>query len=308
MISQQPKLRYLDFAITWIDDKVFTALCQLKHLETLKMLVDQVSCHVFTQLQDLTRLKELRMDSHSSYDTGQLLELSMMRCVHLEKLTLLYTQRDIPNEVLIQMSQNFRRLKHIELINRSINIIGTILEYFPNLESILLDFFAIFGAPEDILVISDELRHENLRQLIVTNINSNINSNEDENTESLLKLVNVCPNLERIMLSQLSGLTHEDLKQILEAHPNLTHLSLEFDDFNLDYDAIAIIRHSGKKLVHLRLNGLGTFPSYLTIKALFEDKFINIAFYKYSTGDGELIMRKRNIDDWYLNFKLMDHF
>lgn len=303
VIRQQPKLRYIDFAITWVEDDTFIELCQLKHLEVLKMLIDQISCREFKSLVQVPRLKELRLDSHSSFDKGHLLELSMMRADYLEKLTLLCTERKIPDEIIIQMANNFRRLKSIELINRSVKVISTIIENFQHLDSLLLDFFAIFGAPEDVLVISEDLKHENLKQLVVTNINAN----EIENSKSLLKLISVCPNLERIMLSQLKGISIDELRQIIEGHQNLTHLSLEFDEFNFNYEAIELIQDA-KKLIHVRLNGLSIFPSYSTLKTLFQEKFPNITFYKFSTGDGELIMKKRNVPDWYLSFKLMDHF
>jgi hypothetical protein len=147
------------------------------------------------------------------------------------------------------------------------------------------------------------LKHENLKQIVVTNINAN----EIENSKSLLKLINVCPNLERIMLSQLKGISIDELTQIFEGHQNLTHLSLEFDELDFTYDVIQLIQDA-KKLIHVRFNGLSSFPSYSTLKILFEEKFPNVTFYKFSTGDGELIMKKRNVSDWYLNFKLMDHF
>ncbi|CRK91670.1 CLUMA_CG005319, isoform A, partial [Clunio marinus] len=304
VLRQQPKLRYLDFAITWIDNEIFTAMCELKDLEVAKMLIDQVSCHVFKSLKGMFKLKELRLDSHCSYDGGYLLELSMMQFLQIEKFTLLFSERKISQEILIQLSQNFRKLKHIEFLNRSISIINTLLEYFPNLESILFDFFSIFGAPEDILIVSEDLRHENLKQFVVININMN----EVENTRSLLKLISVCPNLERIMLSKLTGIFHEDLQQIFDDHPKLTHLSLEFDSFSLQYQTIQLIQSAVSRLKHIRFDGLSNFPSYSILKILFEDEFPNITFYKYSTGDGQLIMKKRNVSDWYLDFKLMDHF
>lgn len=304
MISQQPKLRYLDFAISWTDDNVFSELCKLKYLEVLKLLIDQISCREFKNLKELVRLKELRAESHSCHDCGHLYELSMMKSMQLEKLTLIFTSRKIPEEILIQISNNFHKIKNIELINRSIKIISVILENFPNLESLLFDFYAIFGAPDDILKISDGFKHENLQQLVITNINSN----EVENSNSIFKLVEICPNLKRIMLSQLTGFTIDHLQMILESHSKLTHLSLDFDEFDLSYEVIIMIQDLGQNLVHLRLNGLTAFPLYLTLKVLFEEMFPNITLYKYSTGEGELIMKKRNVRDWYQDFKLMDHF
>ena len=303
MLTNQPKLRYLDFAISWIDDRVFAAICELKHLEVLRTLIDQVSCREFKNLSKLTRLKEIRMDSHSSFDYGHLLEFSMMRFSALEKLTLLYTEQMIPHQILIQLSQSFPNLKHIEGNNRSIKIIGVVLENFPNLESILFDFFSIFGVPEDILAFSDDLVHENIKQLVITNVNIL----ENDNTKAILNLVNACPNLERIMLPMLSGFSFENFQEIVNRHAHLTHLSLEFEDFELNYDAIDVILTS-KKLIHLRLKGLHAYPRYVTLRTLFEDKFCNITLYDYSNQQAELVMKKRNVPDWHLNFRLMDHF
>lgn len=303
MVGQQPNLKYLDFAITWIDDDVFTSVTKLAHLEVLRTLIDQVSVHTFRSLANLSKLKELRLDSHSPHDCGHLLELSMMRCDELEKLTLLYTERMIPPEILIQMSLNFRHLKAFEIINRSINIVAVILEYFPRLESIVFDFFAIFGAPEDVLVVDANLRHENLKQIVVTNVSTR----EADNTRALLKLVSVCPNLEKIMLSELTELSIEDFRNIIENHQNLTHLSLEFDAFEFNNEVVQIIK-SSTNIVHLRLNGLTVFPRYLGLQAIFEEIFPNITIYEYSNNHGQIVMKKRNTHDWYQDFKLMDHF
>src|SRR5262249_11659887 len=160
-------------------------------LEVLRTLIDQVSSVELKRLKELKHLKELRLDSHSSFDSEHLLTLSMLNGMQLEKLTLCYTERKIPKEILIQISNNYPKLKHIELVNRSIEIVNTILQYFTQLEFIFLDFFGIFFTP-DTLVVSDDLKHENLKQLIITNLNTT----QVNNTKSLLKLVNACPNLE----------------------------------------------------------------------------------------------------------------
>lgn len=303
MLDQQPKLRYLDFAITWIDDTVFAAVTRLEHLEVFKTLIDQVSVHTFKLLTDLPKLRELRLDSHSPHDCEHLLELSMMRCTKLEKLTLIYTERMIPTEIIIQMSQNFRRLKGFEVINRSINVVAIILEQFPQLESIVFDFFAIFGAPEDVLLVNVDFRHEFLTQIVVTNVHTR----EADNTRALLKLISVCPKLERIMLSELSELSLQGFANILEQHQSLSHLSLELDNFEFT-DEVAEMIKTSKKLVHLRLNGLTVFPKYLKLQAIFEEIFPNITLYEYSNSHGQIVMKKRNTPDWYLDFKLMDHF
>ncbi|KAL7021180.1 hypothetical protein ACKWTF_011786 [Chironomus riparius] len=252
MIQQQPNLKYLDFAITWVSDDTIEEVCKLKHLEVLKTLVDLVSTRVFKGFGEMSNLKELRLDSHSSYDMGYMTELSMMRGLRLEKLTFLLSERKIHPELIIQMANNFHNLKHIELINRSIAVLDTLVQNFTNLESILLDYFAIFGAPEDTLLISDDNPKKNLKQLVVIHVNVN----ELENGRNLLKLVNICPNLERLMLSKLVNFGNDDLENILQSHVKLTHLSIEVDEFIFNEDTIQIILKYGESLKHFRLNGM----------------------------------------------------
>ncbi|XP_070503588.1 uncharacterized protein [Chironomus tepperi] len=304
MIQQQPNLRYLDFAITWVSDDTILEVCKLKHLEVLKTLVDLVSNRVFKGFNELSNLKELRLDSHSSYDMGYLSELSMMRGLRLEKLTFLFSERKIHSEVIIQMANNFHYLKHIELINRSIAVLDTLVQNLPTLETILLDYFAVFGAPEDTLIISDESPKKNLKQLVVIHVNVN----ELENGRNLLKLVNICPNLERLMLSKLVNFGKDDLENILQSHINLTHLSIETDEFEFNEDTVQMIFKYGVALKHFRLSGMSKCLAYKTLKEIFRNKFPILNMYKYSSGDIELVMRKRKVDDWHQNFKLMDHF
>lgn len=306
MIQQQPKLKFLDFAITWVTDETFEQVCKLKHLEVFRTLVDLISMRVFKGIQNIPRLKELRLDSHSSYDMGYLQELSMMKGMRLEKLTLLFSERRINSEIIIEIANNFHHLKHVEIINRSILILDTFIQHFPKLETILLDYFAVFGAPEDTLTISnEEIRHENLKQLVVTNVNVN----EEENGKSLLKLVSMCGNLEKIMLSKIVTFTNENLQEILSQHPKLTHLSIEADNKMEFNDETVQIVSSANKLKHFRLCGFESCHfNYKALKETFRLQFPIINLFKYSSNEYELIMKKGNVLDWHNSFKLMDHF
>ena len=183
-------------------------------------------------------------------------------------------------------------------------MLDTLVQNLPNLESILLDYFAVFGAPEDTLVISDESPKRNLKQLVVIHVNVN----ELENGRNLLKLVHICPNLERVMLSKLVNFGNNDLENILQSHINMTHLSIEMDGFEFNEDTVKMIFKYGISLKHFRLNGISKCLAYKVLKDIFKDKFSILNVYKYSSGEIELIMRKRKVEDWHQNFKLMDHF
>lgn len=304
MLKQQKKLKYIDFAITWIDGNVFDAVLQLKDLEVLRTLIDGVPCKLFKELNQLEHLKELRIDSHCSFDCGHLPILSMMNDMKLEKLTLYYVQRDIPPEILIQISRNFLKLRHIQIVNRSIQNLITIAKYFPNMESILWDFSRLYYSP-DILQIDDySHRHQNLKQIVITNLNLS----DVQNNQSLLKFCNSCPNLERIFLSTFSGMSLNEFEELFAHHSKLTHLCLEVSSFEFDYLDIVYVSKLISSLHHFRMNQLTSCPPYAVLQCLFRDFFPKITLYKYKTGEAELVMRRRTAPDWYSSFNISNHF
>lgn len=310
MIRQQPKLKYINFTISEIDDSVFNEVCKLKHLEVLRTCFDEISCQQFKEIRNLQKLRELRLDSFIRIDRGLMHELSMMKLTNLEKLTLVCPMRKICDEAIIQMSMNFAKVKNMQIMNLSIQIITTVLANFLKLEKLLMDFCSFIGAPEDILDIADDFRHEGLQELVLTNSNQN----EDVNSRPVLKLVNACPNLKVLMLSDLTGFTVENFRTILETHPNLTHLSLEFEgpEFDFDDDIMEFVKISGENLVHLRLRGLHFVPTDAELLASLGNKFPitckdpeDSELHRY-----ELTLKKRGEPEWYLNYnyRLMDHF
>ncbi|CRL08627.1 CLUMA_CG021549, isoform A [Clunio marinus] len=312
ILRHQPRLRTIDFSNYLIDDDTFTAICELRNLEAAKMRVDLIiPCHVFESLKNLTHLKELQLKSREIHQCNHLPELSRMH-LKIEKLTVLYNEEKIPPEFFIQLSQNFRKLKQIRIDDQPIVIINKILENLPNMESIVFDCYH-WSTEENTLVIRENLRHEKLKEIVVTN-------NYDDSavtTRSLLTLLNACPNLERIMLSKLVEVYHEDLQQIINDHPKLTHLSLRLNTFYFQYETIDLIRTAVSRLQFIELKGLDRLTYFQTessLKDLFEDEFNNIRFKLFkdytlnNDGNdwgrwdfiykGELIMKKRNVPDW----------
>lgn len=154
--------------------------------------------------------------------------------------------------------------------------------------------------------MEDDFRDENLKQLVI----ARMDADKVENT-TLIKMVNACPNLEWIMLSDLGGITSDDVKGILENHPKMTHLCLEFYDFELDHNTMSMLQDHGKNLKYLKLTGLTLYPSYSELRAFFGNDFPIIKFIEDGWDEeeeGDLTMRKRNISDWYQSFFNMGSF
>lgn len=109
------------------------------------------------------------------------------------------------------------------------------------------------------------------------------------------------------MLSELENVSIQELKQMFDNHHKLTHLSLDFDEFELNSEAIEVIKGCSTKVVYLRFKGLINTPSYPTLQALFEENFPIVKFYNYSSGSGELVLKKRNTNDWHKSLNLMSY-
>ncbi|CRK91990.1 CLUMA_CG005570, isoform A [Clunio marinus] len=299
ILRQQPGLRYFeaDFSES-TDHEILTALCDMNNLEILSVNLD-LPYPVFQSLKYLTHLKELELGIDSGEESNNLLELSRMH-LNIEKLIL--SCEEIPPGFFIQMIQNFRKLKHIKLWNRYTNIINTILENFPNLESIAIEFDYRDG-DVDVLVIDENLRHEKLEEMIMKGCSVNV-----DNTRALLSLLNVCPNVERIMLTTYD-FYDEDMQQIINDHPKLTHLKIVNENFKtkiiLEDETIDCIRTAASRLKFIELYGFLVSPES-SLKTLFKDEFnyFRCQFYK---GEGNEytechpIMKKRNVSKW--NFR-----
>lgn len=295
ILGNQPNLRTLIFPNTPIEDGVFAAACELKHLEVFATSIDGVSCRTFKSLEKLSKLKELRLESFGKTADGEiLLELSMMKCFNqLKKLALVFMYQTIPEEILNQMSRSFKGLRQIKIMNRSMKVVTAILKHFPLIESIL--FYSSMAMPDDILEISDDFSNKLLKQIVIKNVG--------KNSKSLLKLVNASTNLERIILSELHDFTDEDLQEIFDCHPKLSHLSLTLGEFQLSSRSVAIIKASGSNLAYLHLDKLVRFKELNEqVKVdLIEITFPKLIFFDNNWPSLEIIMRDRKIRDWHLN-------
>ncbi|CRK91992.1 CLUMA_CG005572, isoform A [Clunio marinus] len=299
ILQQQPGLLYFESIAyrTLTGNNFFTALCELNNLEVTILSVNlDMPYPVFQSLKYLTHLKKLELKSKQGEESNNLLELSRMQ-LNIEKLIISYGEK-IPPEFFIQMSQNFRKLKHIKLRNRYTNIINTILENFPNLESIAIEFeYCVDDV--DVLVIDENLRHEKLVEMIM-----NGRSVNGDNTRALLSLLNVCPNVERIMLAMDDEFYNEDLQQIINDHPKLTHLKIVNEDLKtkiiLEDETIDCIRTAASRLKFIELYGFLVSPKS-SLKTLFKDEFNYFRCYDEERNEYiecHLIMKKRNVPDW----------
>lgn len=304
MLNHQKTLKYIDFAISWIDGDVFNAVLQLHNLEVLRTLIDQVPCTKFKQLTQLKNLKELRIDSHCSFDCGHLLTLSTMTGMQLEKLTLYCIQQHIPEEILIQISKNFVTLKHIQIANRSIRNLITIAKHFGNVETVLMDFTSMYYEPNVLQIDDDGSKYENLKQVVITNLNTS----EVLNTEALLIFCNSCPNLERISLSTLTGVTVNDLVKLFSKHQKLKYLSVDIDCINFDFVDIALVAKFILKLHYFRITKIVSYPKLSVLKGVFQQIFRKIELHEYLTNGAGLTMKRRTVEDWYSSLNIVDHF
>ncbi|CRK96301.1 CLUMA_CG009720, isoform A [Clunio marinus] len=281
MIRQNPKLRSLNLNIIFNDNdddstgnEIFTSICELKYLESLDISIDNISVDVFKSLTKINNLRELHLNY--KYDDDQMdsiiFELSMMKLLQIETLSIKTSEPDelfyttIPREVIFQFSQNFQNLKHLSFENDSLNIIGTVLKYFIKLETFEFECNSLDNDDQDIFVIDEDLKHENLKEFTVNHIAS-------KNTNSILNAISACPNLELIEIFDICEITHEEFQQIVDDHPKLKCLRVEMDEFNFQYKTAELIQSAARRLQMISLSGLSPFLSFETIKERFKEEF-----------------------------------
>lgn len=169
----------------------------------------------------------------------------------LEKLTL----RDdvvLTEDFIINLNENFKGLRHLETDDLSITILKKILQHLPLLESITFvpaDYDISEDSDsdldddtdsEDILLISNDYYNEKLKQLVVKKNRKYFENSMHEIAlaKALPKVVNACPNLERIRVDCFSI---KDFKQILYNNRRLTHLNVFCNTCSFGSEAIDVI-------------------------------------------------------------------
>lgn len=287
ILKHQPKIKHVDFAASSITDEVFREVCKLEELESLTTDVCFVSMDVFRKLQN-KHLKELRFDCAEANEFID--ELSIMKINNVEKLTLGVNDAPIPDYCIVMMALSLRKVKSIQVINKSLSVIGSFLTWFEHLNSFHAEFSgSLHESDVKLLEMPANFHHhKNLRQLVLTGMRAE----DKENTNAVLKLVKDCPNLERIRLSTLGLIPCNKMEEMISSRPNLTHLSINCE-YNFRYMTVEKIRQA-KNLRYLKLEGGGEYPKFFMFNKKFAHQFGHISFKEPKEFYYQLIMRKAN--------------
>lgn len=287
VVKNQPTLRYLDLMKIEITDDVFAIICNMKDLQVFYGRICSVSIRNFKSLRKLAELKELKLIDDGDNPT-RFYELSNMESFHqLKKTTLVYTNFELPEEVFIKFHQNFKSLRIFLIRSASLKVVPMVLKHLKHLDKAVFNFSVLNY--DNSLPNMDGLAHENLKELIIVR--------GCQIFKPLLKLVNACPNLRKIAMTNVKDFTNEDLKEMLDCHRHLNHFSLLFDTFCPDSTTIEIITPHLENLECLRFANFKSvsYCDYESVmvksKPLFERYFSKINFYRR----GYLVMTKPKV-------------
>lgn len=281
---------------------LFNTLRKLDKLEFLKFRSNGTfeSQEVIKAIGNLTSLKTLLIEDHPGVSSWNKVAWSAARMPLLERLDIDYCRPEKSSEEVARLGISFPRLKHLMAWSSWFPQLVNILDTFPDLETLQMckeDHY--LRVCFDQVVIRDGFSHINLKQLVVGNSSDEFTINMPQ----LLRIVNACPNLERLMLYYSSSVDTEAIRDILETHPNLTHLCLDADNFqfttsNFRDDAIDVIKTLGRKLVHFQLKDfICELSETVNLQQAFRDQFDIVKEHRANDAIS-LVMKKRNAPKW----------
>jgi hypothetical protein len=191
---------------------------ELKSLEELHIITRKPCVEGIPELSKLHKLKTLDIQCHDHINPPSpniISFLNLTRNSSVEELKVYCKLVSLPDFTIIQLSVNFPSVKELTLHSKStINVINTILQNFPNLESLHFYPYEIAG---EAYIYQEGLRPQNLKKLHIGSWDGNIN-------HEFAKLFGSCTIMEEF--SAMSAITKGSLTEMLTLQPNLKSIKI----------------------------------------------------------------------------------
>lgn len=250
LLTSQSQLQSLDLSKAHIDDNAFLQICNLNTLRNLRLWIDHVSWELLENLSKLHNLNEL----HINYDR---LEVEYMRAIsrikmtNIQKLKVKFPRLKISSENFAEMSLNMPIIKHLNISNQSIGVIGALIENFKNLETLIIGVDS--DSPEVVDFSISGVVHDKLKDLCIY---SSYNDHKSlKCCKSILEIVNTSlRNLEKLKLQNVVTLNVDQLSDILTNHQHLTHFFID-GEATFDATSVKFLKINGKQLKYFQSRG-----------------------------------------------------
>ena len=265
--SQRQTLHTLDLSKAHIGDNEFLKICKLQNLKSVKLWIDRVSWENIENLVKLRNLNELYIN-YDRLEVEYMRNISRVRLPSVHRLKIKFPRLKISAENFMEMSLNMPSIKHLNISNQSIGVIGILIDNFKNLETLVI------GCDSDSSEVVDfnvsGTRHDKLKDLCI--YSSYADQKTLKCTKTILQIVNSSlKNLEKLKLQNVLIFSEKQLQDIFTNHQELSHVFIDNlkVDVSFDDDAFAILKENGKKLKYFQSRG----AEILIRKKILEQEF-----------------------------------
>lgn len=284
--SQRITLHSLDLSRAHIGDNEFLKVCKLHHLKSCKLWIDRVSSENLENLVKIRNLNELHLH-YDRLEVEYVRNISRIKLANVQTLKIKFSRLKISADNFIEISLNMPNIKHLNISNQSVGVIGTLIGCFKNLETLII------GCDSDSSEVVDfpisGTRHDKMKDLCI--YSSYVNQKTLKCTKTILDIVNTSlKNLEKLKLRNVMIFSSEQLHDIFASHQNLSHIFIDNpnEDINISDDALIALKENGKNLKYFQSRGAEFSICKKTLEREFNKQF---AIIKIKPWNRQIIMR-----------------
>ncbi|CRK91355.1 CLUMA_CG005028, isoform A [Clunio marinus] len=253
LLKNQRGLENLDLSRAHISDSEFSIICTLDNLKCLKLWIDRVSCDILYNLRNLSKLNELMLN-YDRLEIEYIRNISTIKIPSLRKLKIKFPRLKILSESFSEISLNMPNINYLNISNQSIGVLGTLIDSFKNLETLILGCDS--DSPEVVDFPLNNVQHLKLKELCLHS--SYVDQKTFKCSNTILEIINhSLINLEKLKLRNVIALDCHQLERIFSSHQKLSHFfiitcnpEVEFND-----DFVKILRNYHKQLNYFQSRG-----------------------------------------------------
>lgn len=273
--SQRLNLKVLDLSSSRISDETFLILCNVKKLETLKLVVNEVKADIFGKITSLVNLKELTVIKNDGVEDMTHLYSLTSWCYRnkLRKLEILYPTMTIKETIYIPLAEAMPDLEDFT-INSALSgsMIVNIVYRFKVLKSLKLQDARPFCMPELEFCLLNNISYVNRNMQELT-----LKLNLIESWKFIEAMIKCFPHLRKLEFeTSIQGSDFDVMLGYILQELNLRELII----FNhalweiKDGEATHILRCKGQRMKLVQLNATATS---LDFRSLFGKAFVEVS-------------------------------
>lgn len=278
ILNGQCNLVSLDLSKAHIGDSEFLAICKMKQLQSLKLWIDSIAWENLENLMNLNQLNELAL-SYERLEVEYVIMLSKLPLPTITSLKIEFPKLKMLTENFIAIAINCPRIKNLIIKGQSIGVIGTIVQYFKNLE--MLRFECDSDSVKVVNFPIDNIFNESLRELYISDNQFNNPAKEHfQSSSAIIGLIMLAmPNLEKFKIVNSVSFDLHDLSDILECNKKLTFICIDDITVNLVFDEnfLAVLTRAGKNLNYFELNKISIAIDEHSMRQIMDHQFAYIS-------------------------------